>query len=106
MLGIFLGLIAALNYIFAACFNNSAYWAGMSTSYLILIVLGIILFPKTIMRILQMILGAAPIAVICALIFHLGNMEPLLYSIAVGVGAAISAAIVKAIRPRAREVDI
>lgn len=101
MIGILFGIIAAVGYIVAAITGDVVAWSSASIAFVLLTVLGVFLFPKTIARYFSIILAAAPIAILIS-IFTL----QLLPSIAVAIGAAIALFIVKALRPRAREVNM
>lgn len=110
MIGIIIGIVTGLNYISASWVNNSAYWSGTSGTMFILTILGIILFPKTIARILSVTLWFAPVAVILAIINGLMNptlmpwniIAPIVYAVV----ASIALAVVKFFRLRAREVNL
>lgn len=101
MIGIIFGIIAAINYIAAAWTNNDAYWAGTGGAMLLLAILGVLLFPKSVVRMLGVILAAAPIAIIISIF-----TGALWQAIVVAIGATIVTFIVRLIRPRARMVDV
>lgn len=104
MIGIIIGLITGFNYLGAAFTNNDLYWAGTGSSMLLLTVLGIILFPKTIARILSITLWFAPVAIIVSLFnnFPTNTVWTIIYAI----GASIALAIIKFFRMRARTVNL
>lgn len=99
MIGIILGIFAALNYIGAVWTGNEAYFAGTISGMIILTIVGVILFPKSVARYLGVILAAAPIAIIIS-IFTGTLVQAIIFAIA----ASIAAFVVKLIRPRARNV--
>lgn len=99
MIGIILGILAALGYIAAAWSGNTAYFAGTGGGMIVLAIIGILLFPKSIARYLGVILAAAPIAIIIG--FFTGVFIP---AIIFAAAAAITAFVVKLFRPRARNV--
>lgn len=105
MIGIILGIITGLNYVGAAWVDDSSYWSGTGGSMLLLTILGIVLFPKTIARMLSVTLWFAPVAIIVSLFnggLPMGTVWPIVY----GIVASIALAIVKVFRMRAREVNL
>lgn len=105
MIGIILGIITGLNYVGAAWVDDNSYWSGTGGSMLLLTVLGILLFPKTIARMLSVTLWFAPVAIIVSLFnggFPMGTVWPLGY----GIAASIAIAVIKTFRMRAREVNL
>lgn len=102
MIGILFGIFAAVGYILAAATDAPAEtWVGAGGGFILVTILGIILFPKSVARYLGLILAAAPVAIIISVFNH--SLFP---AVSVAIGAAISLAIVKLFRPRAREVQI
>ena len=105
MIGIIIGIIAGLNYVGAAWVNDTVYWSGTGGSMLLMIILGIILFPKTIARSLSVTLWFVPFAIIVSIFngaFPMGTIYAAIYALAAGA----SLAIVKFFRLRARQVNI
>lgn len=105
MIGIIIGIIVGLNYMSAAWANDVAYWSGTAGTMLLMAILGIILFPKTIARILSITLWFAPIAVFVS-VFNGGFPNSTISVIIYGIFAAVALAIVKFFRLRAREVNL
>lgn len=99
MIGIILGVLAAIGYIAAAWSGNAAYFTGTGGGMILLGIVGVLLFPKSVARYLGVILAAAPIAIIIG--FFTGVFVP---AIVFAVAAAVTAFVVKLFRPRARNV--
>lgn len=106
MIGIILGLVAGINFIIAAWTGNTAYFVGTVGTMVILTILGVILFPKTVARFLGVILAAAPIGIIIGAFKFLTAEGPSILwgSIILAVSASVALWIVKLLRPRARAV--
>lgn len=106
MIGIIIGIITGLNYLGAAWVDDALYWSGTGGSMLILTLLGVFLFPKTIARILSVTLWFAPVAIIVSFFnggaFPMNIIAPIVY----GIAASIALAVVKLFRMRAREVNL
>lgn len=106
MIGIILGLIAAINFIVAAWTGNTAYFVGTVGTMIVLTILGVILFPKTVARFLGVILAAAPIGIIIGVLKFVTAEGPSILwgSVILAVSASIALWVVKLLRPRARAV--
>ena len=104
MIGIIIGIITGFNYLGAAWSDNTAYWAGTGGGMLLMIILGIVLFPKTIARIISVTLWFAPLAIFLS-IFHDFPVDTI-WAVAYAIANAIALAVVKAVRGRAREVNL
>lgn len=105
MIGIIIGIIAGFTYVGAAWSNDISFWAGAGGSMLLTIILGIILFPKTVARMLNLTLWFAPLAIIMSLFngsFPVGTIYTVTYALIV----AASLSIVKFFRLRARQVNL
>lgn len=106
MIGIIIGIITGFNYLGAAWVDDTVYWSGTGGSMLLMTILGIILFPKTIARILSITLWFAPVAILVSFFnggdFPMNIAAPIIY----GIAASIALAVVKLFRMRAREVNI
>lgn len=101
MIGILFGIFAAIGYIAASFTNAPAGWVGAGGGFILVTILGVLLFPKSVARYLSIILAAAPVAIIIGV--FTGALVP---AIVVAIGATIALFIVKLLRPRAREVQI
>lgn len=105
MIGIIIGVIIGINYTSAAWVNNVAYWSGTGGSMLLMTILGIILFPKTIARILSVTLWFAPLAIFVSVFsggFPVSTISAIIYALL----AATALMVVKFFRLRAREVNL
>lgn len=109
MIGIIIGIITGFNYLGASWSNNTAYWAGTGGGMLVMILLGIILFPKTIARIISVTLWFAPLAIIISILHDFANHSfpvDTVWAIIYAIANVIALAVVKSIRGRAREVNL
>ena len=105
MIGIIVGIIVGLNYVSATWVNDIAYWSGTGGTMLVMTILGVFLFPKTIARILSITLWFAPIAVFIS-VFNGGFPSSTISTVIYALLAAVALTVVRMFRLRAREVNL
>lgn len=100
MIGFIVGVFMAVAYTAAAWTNQTQYLWFAGGSMIVLTIVGIILFPRTVKNMLAAISFIAPIAVIGAAINH--GWSSAWSAAVIAIGAWIATVVIAAVRPRAR----